>query len=268
MGSLQSRELAKNIRALSLEIIYNARASHIGSVFSCADIIAVLYESVMNYDPYQPDWASRDRFILSKGHACVGVYSCLSLKGFFSKEELNTYGLLNSPFMSHISHKVPGVEFSSGSLGHGLSYSVGIALTLKRKKSSSKVYVILGDGELNEGSNWEAIMFISHYKLSNLTIIIDNNKLQGLGLTDDVIRMGQLELKFKSFGLYVKSVDGHSHDEIFRALSETADKNLPSVIIANTTKGKGVDFMEDSLEWHYKNPNKDQFINAMNQIMQ
>jgi transketolase len=184
-----THELAREIKTLSLEMVTRAKASHIGSAFSIADIVAVLYGSVLNVDPLQPKLSTRDRFILSKGHACVAVYSALAARGFFPKEDLVTYGQDHSLLMNHISHKISGVEFSTGSLGHGLPFGVGKALAANKRGENWRTFVLMSDGELGEGSNWEAFMFAAHHQLSNLVAIIDYNKLQSLTSVDKTLRV-------------------------------------------------------------------------------
>jgi transketolase len=260
-------EFSKAIRILTLKLVYKAKASHIGGALSMADILSVLYGSILRYDPNNPGWELRDRFLLSKGHAVSSLYATLALKGFFSVEDLLTYGDDGSIFLSHASHKVKGIELSTGSLGHALSVGCGIALAAKKKNYSWKTYVLLSDGELNEGSNWEAILFAQHHKLNNLVAIIDYNKIQSFGRNEEVINLGSLKNKFESFDWNSYEVDGHNNLQLFEAfkyLSKNCDK--PSVIIANTIKGKGVDFMEDKLLWHYKSPSKEQFEEAIRQI--
>lgn len=263
--NLNTQELAKSIRVNTLNMVYKAKASHIGSCLSIADILAVLYGNVLKINPKNEYDESRDRFILSKGHACAALYSTLAELNFFNKHELNTYGEDFSSFMNHVSHKVPGVEFSTGSLGHGLPFGVGKALASKRKGHSWKTYVLLSDGEMDEGSNWEALMFAAHHKLSNLFAIIDYNKLQSLDTTENTLNLEPLQKKLESFGCFVLDVDGHSHEELKKSFSINLP-SMPTVLIANTIKGKGVSFMENSVEWHYKNPNEDQLNQALQEI--
>ena len=260
-----SRNLATNIRIQSLAMVHRAKASHIGSALSISDIVAVLYNSVMKFDVTDQKNKNRDRFILSKGHACVAIYSALAEIGFISKENLLTYGADYSWLMSHISHKVNGVEFSTGALGHGLPFGVGKAIASKVKKEEWRTFVLLSDGEMDEGANWEALMFAAHHKLSNLTAIIDYNKLQSLGSVANTLGLEPLADKLKAFGCCVHEIDGHDHLEIYKALS-FQDMTKPTVIIANTIKGKGVSFMENRVEWHYKNPNDDQLAMAIAEL--
>jgi transketolase len=263
--SLLSIKLAKKIRESSLRMVSAARASHIGSALSIADVLAVLYGGVMRYDPSNDQYEERDRFILSKGHACVALYSALAHSGFFELDELDSYGKDFSWLMNHASHKVHGVEFSTGSLGHGLPFSVGKALAAKSQGSNWHVYVLLSDGEMDEGSNWEALMFASHHELSNLTAIIDYNKLQSLDTVQNTLVLEPLVQKLQSFGCFVVDVNGHDHVELSQAFSYSS-KGRPKVIVANTTKGKGVSFMENKVEWHYKNPSSEELICALKEL--
>ena len=263
---MSSYSLSKEIRKLSLKMVHSSNASHIGSALSMVDILAVLYNDILNYNSINPEWEERDKLILSKGHACVSLYAVLGLKNFFDINMLNTYGNNGSDFMNHISHKVPGVEFSTGSLGHGLPYAVGVALGNKLKKIDSKVYVILGDGEIAEGSNWEALLFANHNKLDNLVVIIDNNNLQSLTTVDETLSLEPYEEKFLSFGCKVENVDGHNHKQLKKVFSNLKLNQKPTIILAKTIKGKGVSYMENQVMWHYKTPNKDQLSMAIKEI--
>lgn len=259
-----TEDLAKMIRRHALEMVARAKASHIGSALSIADIVAVLYGSVLRVKPTDPKWADRDRFILSKGHACVAVYGALAERGFFPKDMLSTYGQDHSALMNHISHKVPGVEFSTGSLGHDLPFGVGKALVVKRKELGWRVFVLLSDGELDEGSNWEASMFAAHHGLDRLVAIVDYNKLQSLTTVENTLRIEPLAAKFRAFGWAVREVDGHNHAQLNEALSGAPwEAGRPSLLIAHTIKGKGVDFMEGRVDWHYRSPNAEQLAEAL-----
>ena len=267
MKKYSSEIFAQKIKTLSLNMIFRSQSSHIGSCLSIADIIAVLYNDILLYDPKNSKLKSRDRFILSKGHACAILYAALAVKGFFKINELSKFAQLNSKLMSHASHKVSGVEFSTGSLGHGLPFAVGTAFSSKLKRQNWSVYVVLSDGELNEGSNWEALMFAAHHKIDNLCIIIDNNKLQSLTTTKKTINLKSLREKFKVFGLNTYEIDGHDHYELKRILCKKVKKqNKPKIVIANTIKGNGIDFMENKVEWHYRSPDRDQYNIALKQI--
>lgn len=263
--SIKSLQRAQRIREISLKIVNSAKASHIGSALSIADLLAVLYSEILYFNPKKPNEKSRDRFILSKGHACTALYACLADVGFFELNDLNTYGNDFSVFMNHVSHKVPGVEFSMGALGHGLPIGCGLALSAKLKRESWRTFVLMSDGELQEGSNWEAFMFCSHHKLSNITAVVDFNNLQSLTTVEKTINLEPLEQKLKSFGWRVDIVNGHNHNEINRVFSKT-NSDKPNVIIAKTIKGKGVSFMENKVEWHYKNPNNNELERALNEV--
>lgn len=259
--------LAKNIRAQALQMVHRARASHIGSALSICDIVAVLYGRILHVDPKQPTWVDRDRFILSKGHACVAVYAALAECGFILREDLLCYGQDHSVLMNHISHKVAGVEFSTGSLGHGLPFGVGKAIAAERREQSWRTFVLLSDGELGEGSNWEAMMFAAHHQLEKLVAIVDYNKLQSLTTVDKTLRLEPLADKARAFGWSVREVDGHDHDALETSLDGVPwETGKPSFLIAHTTKGKGVSFMENSIEWHYKSPSAEQLVQALEEI--
>lgn len=265
---MKSRELAKLTRINSLKAVCISKSSHIGSALSISDILAVLYSDILKHDPSNPSNPNRDYFILSKGHACISLYATLGICGYFDLKELDTYAQNNSKYMSHVSHKVNGVEFSTGSLGHGLCYGSGIALASKIKKNNNQVFVILGDGELAEGSNWEAILFAVHNKLDNLNFIIDNNNLQSLDTVDNTLKLSSYKDKFKSFGVNYYSCDGHNHDQLKDNLSKMKEINneKPSVLVAKTIKGKGVSFMENKVLWHYKSPNENELEISLKEI--
>jgi len=266
-NAMNTLELARNMRANALQMVHDAKASHIGSALSICDITAVLYGQIMQLDPERPAWAERDRFILSKGHACVAVYAALAETGFIAKGDLKSYGQDHSVLMNHISHKVPGVEFSTGALGHGLPFGTGKALAAKRLMQKWRTYVLLSDGEMGEGSNWEAMMFAAHHQLDNLIAIVDYNKLQSLTTVDETLRLEPLADKARAFGWSVREVDGHDHAAIETLLSQTPwEAGKPSFLIAHTTKGKGVSFMENSVAWHYKSPSSEQLATALEEI--
>ena len=260
-------ELARQVRLSSLMMVNRAGASHIGSALSIADILAVLYGEVMHFPPREPEARDRDRFILSKGHACVANYAVLAAIGTLVEDQLLTYGQDFSPLMNHISHKVAGVEFSTGALGHGLPFGVGKALAAKCQADSWKTFVLLSDGELGEGSNWEALMFAAHHNLSSLIAIVDYNNLQSLATVDKTVGIEPLADKFQSFGWAVNEVDGHDHDAMIHIFNEVKNYGeKPSVVIAHTTKGKGVSFMENKVEWHYKTPDEIQLKAALEEL--
>ena len=258
-----TKDLAKAIRLSSLQMAHKARASHIGSALSIADILAVLYGGVLHYNPNNKNYHERDRFILSKGHACVALYSALAHSGYFGVEDLQFFGHDNSVFMNHASHEVPGVEFSTGSLGHGLPFGVGKALASKISREEWRTFVLLSDGELQEGSNWEAMLFASHHKLNSLIAIIDYNNLQSLSTVDRTIAIEPLTDKLEAFGWNVITVNGHDHNALKRAiLMKQKCIKKPLFIIARTVKGKGVSFMENKVEWHYKSPSDEELKQA------
>jgi len=259
--------LARRMRAHALRMVHAAKASHIGSALSIMDILAVLYGRVMNLRPAEPGWEGRDRFLLSKGHACVAVYAALAERGFIGIDALATYGGDGSALMNHISHKVPGVEFSTGSLGHGLPFGTGKALAAQRRGAAWRTFVVLGDGELAEGSNWEAMMFAAHHKLDRLVAIVDYNKLQSLTTVEKTLRIEPLVDKLRAFGWAVWEVDGHDHVALAQALGGAPwQQGQPSVLVCHTTKGRGVSFMEGSVDWHYRSPNDEQLAQALAEI--
>jgi len=252
--SHNSIDNASRIRRYAVKMVSKGKSSHIGSALSSIDILAVLYSNIMHYRTNNPGWSERDRFVMSKGHAGAGLYATLAVHGFFPTKELSRHYSNGSPYSGHVSHKnIPGVEFSTGSLGHGLPVSTGMALSAKIDMRTNRSFVLMGDGELVEGSNWEAIFFAAHHKLDNLVVIIDRNNLQSMDTTENTIGLESIEDKFKAFNWTTKSVDGHNHSELSDALRENKTKK-PLVIIANTTKGKGVSYMENQVVWHYKYP--------------
>ena len=265
---MNSTDFARQVRAHAVRMVHRAKASHIGSALSIVDVLAVLYApegGLLNVQPHDPAWADRDRFLLSKGHACVAVYAALAQRGFFPVGELQTYGQDFARLMNHVSHKVPGVEFSTGSLGHALPFGVGKALAAKQRGQAWRTVVLVSDGELNEGSNWEALMFASHHGLGQLTTVVDANGLQSLTTTEATLNMGSLRAKFEAFGACVREVDGHDHAALRAALS-VVDSPRPKVVVAHTTKGKGVSYMENSVDWHYRSPNDAQLAQALAEI--
>lgn len=251
-----SEELAWKIRRHGIEMTHLSQGSHIGSILSVADIIAVLYNDIANINSTEPKMPSRDRIILSKGHAGAAIYAALAEIGFFSVDELKTHYKNGGKLSGHVSHKgVSGVELSTGSLGHGLSVGSGMAYAAKKDKKDHKIFVILGDGELDEGSIWEAALVSNHFKLNNLIAIIDHNKMQSLDFCEDTISLSPLNKKWESFGWNVIDVDGHDHFSLKEAyLKSLMQTSKPTVIIANTIKGKGISFMENNILWHYRFP--------------
>ncbi len=265
---MKSTELAWLIRRHGIEMTHLSGGSHIGAVLSVADVVAVLYADIMNHDPKNPKWDERDRFILSKGHAGASVYAALAETGYFDVSELKTHYQNGSRLSGHVSHHLPGVDFSTGSLGHGLSAGVGMAIAAKQDKKQHRIFVVLGDGECNEGSVWEAAQVAAHFGLNNLVAIVDSNKMQSLDFCDKTLNSGSMEDKWCSFGWEVLSIDGHDHCALHNALSTCSEK--PLVIIANTTKGKGISFMESQVLWHYRFPHEgweyEQSVNELHAI--
>jgi transketolase len=255
-------QLAQKIRAHALRMITKAKASHIGTCLSMADLLAVLYGSCLRVDPAHPHRPDRDRLIVSKGHGAAILYAVLAERGFFPVADLPTYGLDGSPLTGHVSHHVPGVELSTGSLGHGLPVGCGLALAAQRDGAEYRTYVIVSDGELDEGSNWEAILFAGHHKLDRLTALIDYNKIQSFGSVKDVLDLEPLADKWRSFGWNLIEVDGHDHTAIKNAL-RADHAGRPKAILAHTIKGKGVSYMEGLLAWHYKSPDAKQLAEAL-----
>lgn len=253
---MNSEALAWLIRRHGIEMTHLSGGSHIASILSVADIIAVLYADIANVFPAAPSCDERDRIILSKGHAGAAIYAALAERGFFDTEELKTHYQNGSRLSGHVSHKgVPGVDFSTGSLGHGLPVGAGMAMAAKKDSKSFKTFVILGDGECDEGSVWEAALVAHHYRLDNLIAIVDHNKMQSLDFCENTIKLSPFADKWKAFGWNVYDIDGHSHSELRRAFEGAlGSKGAPSVIIANTVKGKGISFMENDILWHYRFP--------------
>ena len=251
-----NKEIAKEIRKKILKLSNAAKSSHIGGSLSIVDILLILYKFFIK---------KKNTFILSKGHACLAYYCILQKYGYISNKILNTYGNNNTILLSHVSHKVPGVEFSTGSLGHGLPYATGRALAEKINKTNNKIYVLISDGELNEGTTWESLLFASFHKLDNLIVIIDYNKIQSLDFTKNVLKLEPLKEKFKAFNCNIKNINGHNFNQIYKSLLVRKNRK-PTVIIANTIKGKGVKYMEGKILWHYKSPNKQELDVAINQL--
>jgi len=259
--------LANQIRAHALRMTHRAKSSHIGSCLSAADLLAVLYGKILKVDPTRPNWPDRDRFILSKGHAAAVFYAVLAERSFFPLKWLKVYYLDGSPLGGHATYGVPGVEVSAGSLGHGLAIATGMALAGKRDKQSYRVFVLMSDGECDEGSTWESVLFAPHHKLDNLVAIIDYNKIQSFGSVKDVLDLDPLADKWRTFGWAAKEIDGHDFKQIESVLQNVPfEPGRPSCIIAHTVKGKGVSFMEDQLAWHYKYPNDEQLGQALAEI--
>jgi transketolase len=262
----ETEDLALRLRRHVVRMCSRGGSSHVGSGLSIADIIAVLYGEVLRIDPAYPGWPERDRFILSKGHAGACVYAALAEKGFFPVSNLDRHYQNGSHFSGHVSHKnVPGVEVSTGSLGHGLGIGAGMAFNLRRLGGSQRVYVVLSDGECDEGSVWEAAMFAGHHRLANLCAVIDYNKLQSIGRVSDTMSLEPLAAKWRAFGWHTLHIDGHYHNELRQAFAETAG-NRPTCIIADTVKGRGVSFMENQVLWHYRVPQGEEYVAAMREL--
>lgn len=258
-------EITDNIRKSILHMVHYSKSSHVGTCLSIVEILYSLYFRVMNVDPAMPKKPDRDKFILSKGHGSAALYATLAEKCFFPKKILDRFYIDNGMLPGHVDMTVvPGLEASAGSLGHGLSIGVGMAIANRQMGNPGKVYVLLGDGECNEGSVWEAVMLANQLRLENLMAIVDYNRLQGFGYTKDVIDQHNLSDRWASFGWNAYDVDGHDVNELEKTL--LLPQQGPKVIIAHTVKGKGVSFMENRLEWHYKSPNDEQYMQAMKEL--
>ena len=268
METLELRQKANEIRRLILQTVYEAKSGHLGGSLSAADIVTCLYGQVLRVDSQNPKWENRDRFVLSKGHVTPLYYSALAAFGFFPREELSTFRSLGSRLQGHPDCKhIPGVDMSSGSLGQGISAAVGMALAAKLKGLSTRVYALLGDGELEEGQVWEALMFAGNHGLDNLVVIIDNNDLQCDGHLEEVNSPYPIDEKLEAFRFQVKTVDGHDMDALAGAFAEAQTvSGKPIALIAKTVKGKGVSFMENQAGWHGKVPSAEQYEQAMNEL--
>lgn len=258
---MTSEQLAWKIRRHGIEMTHLSGGSHIGAILSVADIMGVLYAEVLSVDPKNPEWEDRDRFILSKGHAGAAVYAALAETGFFGIEELKTHYQNGSRLSGHVSHHLPGVDFSTGSLGHGLSAAAGMAYALKKGGRAPRVYTVLGDGECDEGSVWEAALFANHFRLNNLIAVVDHNHMQSLDFCENTLELEDFHAKWKAFGWNVMEINGNSHEELREAFRQ-ADRysrgecHKPTVIIANTIKGYGISFMQNDILWHYRFPHE------------
>lgn len=259
-------ELAREIRKETLTLVYQSKSGHLGCSLGIVDILVALYFKILHIDSKNPTLKSRDRFILSKGHACSALYAVLAKRGFFPKALLDTYLKDGSQLAGHVTlDSLPGIEATSGSLGHGLSIGIGMALAIKQQKLSSRVFCLIGDGECAEGSIWEGVNFAGHHKINNLILILDENNLQIMGYGTDILNSVPFEDKFKGFGWDVKTVDGHDISALLEALQP---KSLfkPLVVIAKTIKGKGISFMENKVEWHGKSPNEEEYESALKEL--
>ena len=254
-----SEQLAWLIRRHGVEMTHLSGGSHLGAILSVADIVATLYTDVLHYDPKNPKWEGRDRFILSKGHAGASIYAALAESGFFDVEELKTHYQNGSRLSGHVSHHLPGVDFSTGSLGHGLSAAAGIAYALKKDGRKERSFVVVGDGECNEGSVWEAALFANHFRLNYLCAIVDHNHMQSLDFNENTLEIEDFASKWKAFGWNVIEINGNNHDELKNAFTQFEvlshqEPHKPTVIIANTVKGYGIPFMQNDILWHYRFP--------------
>lgn len=262
------QDLARRIRKHVLAMTSRANSSHIGSNYSMVELLIVLYTRILRVDPCRPDWPDRDRFILSKGHGCAAYYAVLAETGFFPVEWLETFYADGSRLAGHATHTyVPGIEISTGSLGHGLSVAAGMALAAKRDGKSWRVFCLLSDGECDEGSTWEPILFAPQHRLDNLIAIVDYNKIQSLGTVKEVIDLDPFAAKWQTFGWSVREVDGHNLEQIEDALRQVPYESArPSCLIAHTIKGKGVSFMENKLLWHYRSPQGEEYQAALSEL--
>lgn len=267
MDALTSPELARQIRGHILRMTSVGRSSHVASGLSSADILAVLYAEVMQVDPHRPDWPDRDRFVMSKGHAGAAVYAVLAECGFFDPALLSRHYQNGSIFSGHVSHAgVPGVEVSTGSLGHGLSLGAGMAWRARSIRANWRAFVLLSDGECDEGSTWEAALFAGHHRLSNLIAVVDYNRYQSLATTDETLTLEPFADKWRAFGWDVVEVDGHETEELKNAMSVNPDGRAPRCVLAHTTKGKGVSFMENNVLWHYRPPSQEELDRALLEV--
>ena len=260
---IKSVEYRKTI----LEIIYNSGAGHTAGSLSCIDILNVLYNNVLNINPFNINSIDRNRYIQSKGHSVEALYTVLSDIGFYEREDLNSLNKFNSHFIGHPTRKIPGIEHNTGALGHGISVAVGIAIAYKLSNKNFKVFTLLGDGELSEGSVWESFTSAKKYKLDNLVVIIDRNKLQITGNTEEVNPLEPLKDKLSSFGFSIKEINGNNVQELDETFKNIPfSKGKPNVIIANTCKGKGVSFIENVVKWHHKVPTEKEYKLALDEL--
>ena len=260
--------VSKKMRIKAIEMAYNAGnyGAHLGGGLSAIEIFAVLYHFVLNIDSNNPDNDSRDRLILSKGHAVLAYYTALESVGFLTQDDLNNFETNGFFLHGHAARKITkGIEFSGGSLGLGVSFGVGVAMALKKRGSKSSVYIIVGDGECDEGIVWEALMSASHFKLNNITVIVDHNKLQSDGTIQDIMNLEPLSKKFEAFGFYVQEIDGHNIEQLCNVF-QARNNARPNVIIAHTIKGKGVSFIENRKEWHHSKLSQKQYEQAIEEL--
>ena len=265
---MRLEDIAREVRCSILTMVREAGVGHIGGSLSVTDILVALYFKILKIDPKEPEWPDRDRLVMSKGHGATALYSILAERGFFPKKELKTFGTLNSNFQVHPDkNKVPGIEASTGALGQGLSIGLGMALAARLDWKDYYTFVILGDGEIQEGQIWEAAMFASHYRLDNLTAILDYNNVQLMGNVSEIMEIAPVAEKWSAFGWKVLEADGHDFNQIVENLGKAKEiKGKPTIIIANTTKGKGVSFMQNTCKWHGNVPTQDQYNEAICEI--
>lgn len=265
------KAICKGLRKSILEMTHAAKSGHPGGSLSATEILTVLYFAIMKYDSRNPNWHERDRMVISKGHCTPLVYSILAKAGYYKGDDLLTFRQLGSPYQGHIDRlRVPGIEVSTGSLGHGASNAVGIAIGCRLDKLNNRIYLLQSDGELQEGSTWEAIMSASHYHLGNLTAIVDRNRIQLDGWTEETMTLEPINKKYEAFGWHVLEVDGHDMNQLYDAILKTQEIGLrehkPCVIIAHTIKGKGISFMEDNVKWHGVAPNNEELEKALKEL--
>ena len=264
---LNLEKVARQMRRNILEMIHEVQSGHPGGSLSSVEILASLYFSILKHDPINPSWEARDKFILSKAHACPVLYVALAQSGYFPESELLTFRKINSRLQGHAHIKTPGVEMSGGSLGQGLSFGVGAAIAARLNNNNSTTYVLLGDGECDEGQIWEAAMAASFYNANNLTLFVDRNRIQNDRFTDQVMGLEPLADKWKAFGWKVFATDGHDINSIINTVKEAQkEEKQPQVIIAHTIKGKGVSFMENNPDFHGKAANKEQLVEALKEL--
>lgn len=265
------KQICKELRITILKMTHAAASGHPGGSLSATEILTVLYFAIMRYDPKNPNWPERDRLVISKGHCTPLVYSILAKAGYFKGDDLLTFRKLGSPYQGHTDRlRAPGIETSTGSLGHGTSFAVGAALGCRLDKINNRIYLLQSDGELQEGSSWEGIMSASHYHLGNLTAILDRNRIQLDGWTEETMTLEPINKKYEAFGWHVQEVNGHDLNELYDAILKTHEIGLkehkPCVIIAHTVKGKGVSFMEDQVKWHGVAPNDEELAKALAEV--
>ena len=268
LSIMELEELARKCRVEIVKMVHRAQAGHPGGSLSEIDLISALYANYMRIRPDEPDWDDRDRFILSKGHASPGMYAILAEMGFISKDDLNSYRVLGGVCQGHVDMKwCPGVDFSAGSLGMGLSFGMGCSIAARLAGSERNIFVMIGDGEIQEGSIWEAAMAAKHHELGNLKVILDRNRIQNDDFCETQLRMFDIPAKWRSFGWDVMEIDGHNTEEVVKGLDFLISNNdNPAILIANTIKGKGVSYMEDNPAFHGAAPNDEQFRVAMEEL--